>query len=242
MKKNFTISKLTLGLFLIAGFLLTANKSSAQSFRILPEKTIKKAYNLSDEPTIDAYIENTSMSDIHLKWSLLANTLPDLKWDFSLCDNGTCYSGIPDSATFPVTKPGEKASLKLTIIFTEGTSKAGKGTTQFLVYNINDESDADTITFEADVVTGIFEIVPTDKKISIYPNPATDVINIVSTDLNITKGNMSIYNALGAKVNDIILTPSGFNTVSVSNLPAGVYYVRFQGTTGEVSTRTFLKK
>lgn len=242
MKKNFTTSKLTFGLLFIAGLLLTGSQASAQSFRILPEKKITKSYTLGDEPTIDAYIENTSMTDIHLKWSLLANTLPDLKWDFSLCDNGTCYSGIPDSASFPVTKPGEKASLKLTIVFTEGVSKAGKGTTQFLVYNVNDVNDADTVTFVADVATGIFEIVPNDKKISIYPNPATDVINISSADLNLTKGNMSIYNALGAKVNDVILTPSGMNTVSVNNLPAGVYYVRFQATTGEVSTRSFLKK
>lgn len=243
MKKNFTSSRLFTGMLLIAGFLLTASQSSAQSFKILPEKYVKKSYNLENsDHEIYAYIENVTMNDIQLKWKLMANTLDTLKWDYSLCDNGNCYNGIPAVAEFPVTKPGEQASLKLAIAFTEGVSRAGTGMTQFLVYNADDTTDADTVTFVADAVAGIFDIVPQDTRISIYPNPATDVINIVSTDLDISKGSVSIYNALGAKINEITLTPSGINSVAVSQLPAGVYYVRFQGTAGDIATRTFLKR
>lgn len=60
-----------------------------------------------------------------------------------------------------------------------------------------------------------------DAGISISPNPAHDQINISTTGTEIEK--LEIYNTTGQKVLTFV---SGFNTLDISSLKAGMYYVK----------------
>ncbi len=72
-------------------------------------------------------------------------------------------------------------------------------------------------------------------KVSVYPNPATEAISVVMPDSqeNTPIGVYSISGALVKQVN----ASAGVNTISVSELPAGMYVVKTNSTAHKVIVR-----
>jgi hypothetical protein len=62
----------------------------------------------------------------------------------------------------------------------------------------------------------------------IYPNPATNTINIYFNDENSMKA--YIYNILGAQLKEILLT-KGANAVNIKEWSNGVYFIRIENNT-----------
>ena len=60
----------------------------------------------------------------------------------------------------------------------------------------------------------------------IYPNPASDKINIVFNGEHSSKAN--IYNILGVQLNEATLA-KGINTMDIKTLPKGIYFVKIEG-------------
>ena len=60
----------------------------------------------------------------------------------------------------------------------------------------------------------------------IYPNPASDKINIVYHGENSTKAN--IYNILGVQLKESVIT-KGINTIDIKALPKGIYFIKIEG-------------
>jgi len=60
----------------------------------------------------------------------------------------------------------------------------------------------------------------------IYPNPASDKINIIFNGENSTKAN--IYNILGVQIKETALT-KGNNTIDIKTLPNGIYFIKIEG-------------
>jgi hypothetical protein len=83
--------------------------------------------------------------------------------------------------------------------------------------------------------------VPTDiislntVKYSLYPNPASEIINITSS--NALKS-ASIYNVSGQKVKDI---NTSFTNINISNLHSGIYYVKLKTEGGEATQKFVVK-
>lgn len=73
-------------------------------------------------------------------------------------------------------------------------------------------------------------------KVSIYPNPAQNVLNVTANGYN----KMEIINFLGQVVINENVSNTNFE-VNVSNLNSGVYFVRLQGENGTI-TKKFVKK
>ncbi len=67
----------------------------------------------------------------------------------------------------------------------------------------------------------------------IYPNPASDVLNIDSSDINITS--VSLKNTLGKTV--YINNTSNVDTIDVSGLPSGFYLLEITSSTGSTATK-----
>lgn len=61
-------------------------------------------------------------------------------------------------------------------------------------------------------------------KVSVYPNPATDVVNVVMPDSQ-ENTPIGVYAISGALVKQV-KAQAGVNTISVSELPAGMYVVK----------------
>lgn len=80
--------------------------------------------------------------------------------------------------------------------------------------------------------------------LSLYPNPAGNRINLNITAIESTAVDMIIYNQLGQKVltkTDNIYIGENKLEVNISNLPAGIYFLRLQATTSKPLMSTFIK-
>lgn len=75
-------------------------------------------------------------------------------------------------------------------------------------------------------------------KISLYPNPASDVITL-KTDISIS--NISIANNLGQVVLSKGSNFSQTNEINISNLNPGIYFMSINSDDGKTETRKFVK-
>nr|MDQ6890575.1 T9SS type A sorting domain-containing protein [Bacteroidota bacterium] len=67
--------------------------------------------------------------------------------------------------------------------------------------------------------------------VRVYPNPVSDVL-IIYTGVRFKNAKLKIINAAGQVVKDFTISGSASNTVSVRNLPAGVYSGQIKEETG----------
>ena len=104
----------------------------------------------------------------------------------------------------------------------DGQSAPSAG--EFFTYNLNCQDLEDDIN-EMEI----------NKNVSIYPNPATTVLNVVAEGYN----TIEVINLLGQTVYTCNATNN--TQINVSNLRNGVYFVRVNGTNG-TTTQKFIKK
>lgn len=63
--------------------------------------------------------------------------------------------------------------------------------------------------------------------VSVYPNPATDLLNIEG--LNRGQYQVSVYSMLGSRIRSYEIDGAGFNSLSIEELPNGIYILDIQG-------------
>ena len=80
-----------------------------------------------------------------------------------------------------------------------------------------------------------------EKSVTLYPNPATEMIAVAVSDANITITGMEVYNVYGQIVETFHGTSQNRATINVSSLADGMYYVRVTTDNGVV-TKNFVKR
>ena len=105
----------------------------------------------------------------------------------------------------------------------DGTSSPGAG--QFFTYNLDCQNLENDINENA-----------TRKEVSIYPNPASTVLNVHAENYS----NVQVINFLGQVIYSADITENDFQ-INVSNLSNGVYFVRLNGA-NTTTTQKFIKK
>lgn len=91
------------------------------------------------------------------------------------------------------------------------------------------------------VVTSIDQAL-SEESISIYPNPATSELNIALPALNNAPANVSIYNVIGELVlAEQVIANGVANTLDISSLETGIYFVKVIANESEYSTKLFVK-
>lgn len=91
--------------------------------------------------------------------------------------------------------------------------------------------------FDENTTLSVDEVAATTN-ISLYPNPATDVINI-SVQGNNSDMNAEIYNVSGQMVHRAVVQNN--SSINISNLPDGMYYIKLNGETAN-GTQKFIKQ
>ncbi|MBL7884425.1 MAG: T9SS type A sorting domain-containing protein, partial [Bacteroidia bacterium] len=98
-----------------------------------------------------------------------------------------------------------------------------------MVYTKVPVTDFDPLPcYPAVVVTGINQAPEFSANVNVYPNPATDVVNIVLSANEKANATVTIYNAVGQKVNEFSNYLNGAAqtlTINTANYQAGVYFV-----------------
>ncbi len=79
-----------------------------------------------------------------------------------------------------------------------------------------------------------------EKSVTLYPNPATEMIAVAVSDVNIMITGVEVYNVYGQLINTIVSTENPLR-INVSGLADGMYYVRVTTDNGVV-TKNFVKR
>ena len=102
----------------------------------------------------------------------------------------------------------------------------------------------DNIRISSFDITGTIETTSTDHNFKIYPNPATDIINVSFDNLETSSFTVSIFNLSGQKLNTINSHSNIEQSlqIDVSNLSKGLYYLKLISEKSSITTKPFLIK
>ena len=77
--------------------------------------------------------------------------------------------------------------------------------------------------------------------VSVYPNPATDVLTISIGNTADLPSAYSIYSSLGQVIAQKVVSSNGDLSINTSDLSSGIYFIRIEKETA-VKTLKFVKK
>lgn len=105
----------------------------------------------------------------------------------------------------------------------DATTSASAGTTINGMYSLSRTNITSTGPFAVmNKFPSSIANVENASAVSVYPNPVTDMLHIKGANVN----NVNIYDVTGHLVKSAVVTN---NTISVNDLPAGYYNIRFSG-------------
>ncbi len=216
----------------LALFLLVCSLSKAQTYSISPAKTVTFSAAFYSVTINDIYMVKTTGSTLSVTWERVSMNLPT-GWDYSICDLGTCHPGLPAGPITMNTSTSTTAESFLGLNI-DPANIVGTGTVVMRVYQTGFPSNADTLTWIINAgPTGVKENLLATK-LNVYPNPATNVLNIDAIDLKISKA--TIKTIIGTEVMQLDLT-SDNTSIDISSLPEGIYLLTIESVDGKVTKR-----
>lgn len=209
---------------------------SAQSFAISPNDTLWVNAPLTSLSIHDIYQVNGTGGPLDLAWDSIMVDLPE-PWDYSTCDFGHCYPGIPAAggAMLPV-GVGELGFLGLNLM---PNNVPGTGVVQLRVYDVTDAANGVVLTWiVAAGVVGVADM-NAEAGFELYPIPAQDELRIRT--LLAAGTEVKVYD-LGGKAVQVPMQRSADGLMlHVASLQAGAYVLVLNNATG-VSRRSFIKQ
>lgn len=205
-------------------FLVTITKSSFSQTFTLDPGNVDTVFAPYDELTIfDIYPVNITNEKILFHWTKIAVNVP-VGWDYSLCDYGNCYTGIPNGGTMDSVDVGGMGLLGLNI---SPYSIAGQGIVKIYVYDANFPNDGDTVTWVVNSsALGVEENFAS--LVSIYPNPATDFIMVNQESFNFNE--FTIYSIEGKLL--VSGTLNLGSRIELNLIPNGTFLLQLNGKNG----------
>lgn len=175
--------------------------------------------------------------------TLTVNPLPNVTWPGgpdTVCDKVTPFSLTGGSPTGGVYS-GSGVSAG---VFSPANAGQGSHVITYSYTDNNGCTDNATHTFVVKVCVGIDEL-SFDNSIKVYPNPATDVLNIVYELDDALKLNLSITDITGRTVINVsdanYLKGQYHQEVNIAQLASGVYMLHFAGESVNINRR-FVKE
>ncbi len=211
-------------------------------------------------------ITNIVGYNLTLKWEVIAAPTFPAAWyadtALSICDNASCrnntgsilwngtsghmitstyYANATHDSTgafgfFPslggCTIGGTRAITINIADSTRGT--AGYGYSKHMVFVVTHPGS--TLSTAGNIAT------TTDNSVNLYPNPAKDELNVVYSPAADVK-TITVYSIIGKIMGVYKVTDTEGANLNISNMPAGIYFVRLTNSNGEaVVTRKFTKQ
>lgn len=219
-----------LNTLLIALFLmLSVSFAQAQGFSFSPGEYIIDYVELEHYKNFQVDIPHPEVDELTLVWVTVENNLLE-KWEYTSCDNGGCYSALPDTGVISALPDSVPGYIRLTI---NPRDQAGTATAKFYVYNNKYPDQGQYVTFEitAMEVTAVTEV--STETFRVYPNPAADYIQVhnasdevASFQLIDLTGKVTMDEQLGSGIN---------KRYDLTNMNPGVYFANYENSNG---TRT----
>jgi len=224
---------------------ISSSAVKAQSFTT-PYDTVNINYVLGSGTLNYANeITNTTNSAIKINWKVVSNNLPSdwlsNNWT-GICDNVTCYAttypiaNTVTSADYAANKTGDfHVQVGLPTTATQGT--------YYLTINLaSTGGGSKNVTFVIRTSpTAVSNVNKSSDDVKLYPNPAHNTVN-VEFDPNAGVKYISVYNLIGKPVSTFRVN-GGSAQLDISDIPAGVYFVRLMDAQSHVlDTRKFTRQ
>ncbi|KAB1063386.1 T9SS type A sorting domain-containing protein [Salibacter halophilus] len=214
-------------LFLVA--LVFVNISVAQLTFSSKKVSLQMEPGEDNKATIEIF--NNTNYDIDLEWELVSNDLNE-NWSIQFCECNTCYtndfapidqvtqggmscptmsSGGPNAAWYLIVDPGSEPQT-----YAEW---------KIVVENITDRL-YDTLTFAAEPTNSINTVSRTGE-ISVYPNPASDIVNVKLLNSKYESLDFTLMNVVGKQVLSGRLN-TGQSEIPTSDLNSGIYFLNIK--------------
>lgn len=181
-----------------------------------------------------------------VQWRIISSNLP-AAWmnTVGICDNFTCYgtADIWPTQTKTSSYPAGEGVFDVTL---DLSSFAPDGPYVMKVRLNNSAVTTDTFvqTYIVTRTPGTSSVasVKSSSNVSLYPNPATNSVNLVY-DAGADIRNIAVYNIIGKQVSLFRPTDNSSANLNIDNIPSGIYFVRLINSRGDVvSTRKFTKQ
>ena len=212
--------------------LLSFGLSSYAQFSVTADSVVKEGVAKGIAEHVKCYVTNTSTTDsITIKWNKTSETLLSGWSGVSLCDNIQCYGYDNTPHSFKLA-PGAQGFLEVSLTSVSSAAdgcnltnvrftQVGGTTTKDVLYKICSWPNS-TKDFENNDI------------VNIYPNPASDYVNITFNDKKITSVN--VMNVIGRKVAkfDVDASKSNQYRVPLSNVADGIYILQFADVNGKI--------
>lgn len=183
----------------------------------------------------DIYQNNISSNAILLKWTKISVALP-AGWDYSLCDLGHCYTGIPASGTMDSVDVGQMGLLGLNI---NPYNVTGQGIVKLYVYDAAFPSTGDTVTWVVNAGSvSVTEISNVWNGVTIYPNPTSDFITLSGVPQTCF---VSVFEMTGKLVESFTVNQNQ-KTINTSAYNNGTYLMVIRNEKGIVGQQRFIVK
>jgi hypothetical protein len=233
MKKIFTI----LSLLLLSGFA----RINGQSFHVY-----KDTINVSSSGNIVVVdtIYNMSSSAQNIEWKIVSSNFP-ASWQSAtqFCDMCGCFPWSVATSTnscsyAPFTSSNSDFHLQANLTTVPAGCYYVK--VKFNTTSVPVEYDS-TVFVVCKFPTGAATVVKSQEDVVLYPNPATNELNVVYA-ANADIKNIAVYNIIGKAL--IVYKVSGNSAnLNLENIPSGIYFVRLMNSHGEVVvTKKFTKQ
>ena len=177
-------------------------------------------------------LKNIKGQEAVLKYAKVSADFPS-GWEVTLCDNFNCFTELVDTGTFFPMKDNEYGEIKISI------DAKGLADTAYVKYALWDEDNPslkDTLDYTIYVNFGASTNALMNSEVSIYPNPAKDVLNILAS-----KGSKaSLYSSNG----QLLLSKTIANKaeqLDVSGLKAGLYLLTVLNSKGIQSSQLIIE-
>ena len=229
---------LAFGIVALTG--VTAFAQVERTYSVEPSTTYVTSTPILDEITkFYIHFKNISGKELNIGWKKLSMDMPS-GWDYSLCDLGTCYSGIPDGEFVMYTIEKDSSGFLAPNIYPDNI--IGTATIRMAVWDNNNPAITDTLTWviTANPQSDVKAVSPNASSLRLYPNPATENLTV---DLGIvSNGTLKIVSPTGVVVFRKALLNTRMATVDLSSIAAGKYLVLFTGTSGLNLQTTVVKQ
>lgn len=219
--------------------LISLNSAQAQSFTI-DKDTTRGAFSPLGSGVVEpkVLIATTSKTAIQVDWRI-SHFSKDPGWAYeSTCDNSLCYydpslidgTTKTTSALFNIDSP----AFYLKVAFDGNAAANGSKSMATIDLSVGG-GPIQKVTFIATKGTsGIVTTVKSDEEISIFPNPASNYIDVKYSSASDVK-TIAIYNLIGKVVNVFKVTDKNsahceFN----ADMPSGIYIVRISDSKGNI--------
>ncbi len=175
-------------------------------------------------------IYNNTSSPWTLSWSKSSETLLSGWTGIGICDAtigaGTCYGWTDMSTHTLVIAPNGKATLDVQI---KAATTAADGCSY-----INLTTNAGPMTFKICAWPTAVKDFDNSNLVTIYPNPATDFVNIQLNDKKIT--NINVVNVIGRRIAKFNVDASKNDEIRVplDKVTDGIYLLQFADAYGKV--------